>query len=357
MAKITLDGIRHVYRGNVEAVKGVDLEISDGLPIALLGPSGCGKTTLMKIIAGLLTPTEGRVYFDDRDVTNVPPHLRNVGMVFQFPVAYPMSVFDNIAFPLKCAGYSASEIRRRVMEIAELIGIKHLLNIDGMKLPPADRQKVSLARAIVRENLNVLILDEPLTNVPPEERVKLRVLLKNIQNQFMVTSIFVTHDQAEAFTFAKKVAVMKEGRIVQYADMKTLFERPANIFVGFFVGSPGMNILDCTLKEDRLDVGPFAIPISSELRVYLMSQGTRFKLGIRPEHVEVSRKMIQGGIPFKCIVREFVGNVFILTLGKDGVEILARSTDPTIREGEEVWVRFPEDKLRIYDATGDRLLI
>jgi glycerol transport system ATP-binding protein len=278
-------------------------------------------------------------------------------MVFQFPVAYPMSVFDNVAFPLKCIGYSASEIRRRVMEIAELIGVKHLLNVDGMKLPPADRQKVALARAVVRENLNALILDEPLTNVPPEERVKVRILLKNIQSQLMVTSIFVTHDQTEAFTFAKKVAVMKEGRIVQYADMKTLFERPANTFVGFFVGSPGMNVLDCTLEEDRLDVGPFAIPISNELKAYLISQGRKFKLGIRPEHVEASRTMVQEGIPFKCVVKEFVGNVFILTLRKDSIEILARSTDPTIREGEEVWARFPGDKLRIYDATGDKLLV
>ncbi|MCR8454618.1 MAG: ABC transporter ATP-binding protein [Crenarchaeota archaeon] len=357
MAKITLEGIQHIYRGGVEAIKNVDLEISDGLPIALLGPSGCGKTTLMKIIAGLLTPTRGKVYFDDRDVTTVQPHLRNVGMVFQFPVAYPMSVFDNIAFPLKCAGYSASEIRRRVMEIAELIGVKHLLSVDGMKLPPADRQKVALARALAREHLNALILDEPLTNVPPEERVKLRILLKDIQNRLMITSIFVTHDQTEAFTFAKKVAVMKEGVIVQYADQKTLFERPANTFVGFFVGSPGMNVLDCALENDQLTVGTIAIPISDELRIYLMSQGRKFKLGIRPEHVEVSRTTIQGGIPFKCVVKEFIGNIFILTLRKDNLEIVVRSADPTIREGEEVWVRFPQDKIRIYDATGEKLLV
>lgn len=357
MAKITLEGIQHVYRGGVEAIRGVDMEISDGLPIALLGPSGCGKTTLMKIIAGLLTPTRGKVYFDEQDVTAMPPHMRNVGMVFQFPVAYPMSVFDNIAFPLVCAGYPASEIRRRVMEIAELIGVKHLLNVDGMRLPPADRQKVALARALVRENLNVLILDEPLTNVPPEERVKLRILLKNIQTRLMITSIFVTHDQTEAFTFAKKVAVMKEGRIVQYADLKTLFERPANAFVGFFVGSPGMNILDCTLENDQLNVGAFTIPLSEELKIYLTSQGRKFKLGIRPEHIEVSRTITRGGIPFKCVVKEFIGNIFILTLRKDNVEILVRSTDPTIKEGEEVWVRFPEDKIRIYDATGEKLLI
>ena len=357
MAKITLKNIRHVYRGNVEAVRGVTLEIPDGLPIALLGPSGCGKTTLMKIIAGLLTPTEGRVYFDDNDVTAVPPHLRNVGMVFQFPVAYSMSVFDNIAFPLRCAGYPTNEIRKRVMEVAEMIGLKHLLDADGMKLPPAERQKVALARALARENLNVLILDEPLTNIPPEERVRLRILLKKIQSSLMVTSIFVTHDQTEAFTFAKKVAVMKDGRIVQFADMKTLFERPANTFVGFFVGSPGMNILDCTLEEGRLNFGSFSLPISSEVSSYLEKHGKRFKLGIRPENLEVSKSQVEDAVQFRCIFREFSGGVFILALRRDNINIAARTSDPTIREDEDVWVRFPIDKVRIYDESGEKLIL
>ncbi|MCD6312368.1 MAG: ABC transporter ATP-binding protein [Thaumarchaeota archaeon] len=357
MVKVLLENIRHVYRGNVEAVKGVTLEVPDGLPIALLGPSGCGKTTLMKIIAGLLTPTDGRVYFDEDDVTAVPPHQRNVGMVFQFPVAYPMSVFENIAFPLKCAGYPASEIRKRVLEVAEMIGVKHLLNVDGMKLPPADRQKVALARALVRENLNVLILDEPLTNVPPEERVKLRILLKNIQSSLMVTSIFVTHDQTEAFTFAKRIAIMKDGKIVQFADMKTLFEKPANAFVGFFVGSPGMNILDCTLEEGRLNFESFSLPISSEVSSYLEKHGKRFKLGIRPENLEVSKSQVEDAVQFRCIFREFSGGVFILALRRDNINIAARTSDPTIREDEDVWVRFPIDKVRIYDESGEKLIL
>lgn len=357
MAKILLENIKHVYRGNVEAVKEVSLEIPDGLPIALLGPSGCGKTTLMKIIAGLLTPTGGHVYFDENDVTNVPPHERNVGMVFQFPVAYPMSVFDNIAFPLKCAGYNSSDIKKRVLEIAEVVGIKHLLGADGMKIPPADRQKVALARAIVRENLNALILDEPLTNVPPEERVKLRILLKNIQDSLKITSIFVTHDQSEAFTFAKKIAVMKEGKIVQFADMKTLFERPANTFVGFFVGSPGMNILDCTIEEGNLRFATFSIPLKSEVSQYLEKQGKRFKFGIRPENIEIAKSRLENGVLFKCIVREFTGGIFLLTLRRDGTELAVRTSDPTIYEGDEVWVRFPEDKIRIYDEAGEKLLL
>lgn len=356
MAKILLKDVKHVYRGNVEAVKGVTLEIPDGIPIALLGPSGCGKTTLMKIIAGLIVPTEGQVYFDETDVTNIPPNMRNVGMVFQFPVVYNMSVFDNIAFPLKCAGYPSDKIKNRVKEISELIGLSRFLDLNGLKLNPADRQRVALARALAREELNVLILDEPLTNIPPEERAKMRILLKALQKKFMYTSIFVTHDQSEAFTFAKKVAVMKEGRILQYDELRVLFERPANTFVGFFVGSPGMNILTCKLEENKLNFASFSLPISEKLRALLEQHGNEFKVGIRPEYIKLSKSEVPNGIRLKCIVKEFIQNVYILTLSGDGVEIVARTNNPEFKEGEYLWAVLHEDKLRIYDRGGENLI-
>lgn len=355
MAKIGLEHVTHFYRGNILAVDDVNWVISDGCASALLGPSGCGKTTLMKIIAGLLSPTRGKVLFNDRDVSDVSVEERDVAMVFQFPVVYSMSVFDNLAFPLRNRGVPKGEVKKRVIEAAGFLGLSDKLREEATGLGPGDQQKVALGRAVVRENPSVVMLDEPLTDIEPESRVKLRLILKEIQRDLKHTLIYVTHDQTEAFTLAEKVALMRKGKIIQYDHPKVLYEKPKSTFVGFFVGSPGMNILNCTLSGDILDFGEFSLPISS-LKPILEKHGSEFQLGIRPESVQVSKTKRVDWISFKCRVREPGENVYNLGLVLGRNEIIARTKAADILEGDDVWVRFPEDKTRIFDKKGNLII-
>jgi len=361
LAEIKLENVSHIYPGNVEAVKDVTWTIEDGIAAALLGPSGCGKSTLMKIIAGIIHPTKGRVFIDGNDMTTVPIEKRNIGMVFQFPVVYNMSVFENIAFPLKNRGFSSDEIRKRVKEIAELMGLTNLLNVYAPKLDPGTRQKVALARNIVRGELNALIMDEPLTNIPPEERMMVRLAIKNIRRTFKTTTIFVTHDQSEAFSMSEKVAIMKDGKILQYDRSNEVYERPRNTFIAYFVGHPGMNIIQCSLRNMHvLDFGDFSLSISQSMSQAIVTgcKGniSRIYFGIRPEYVIVDKIERPGWIDFECISTEFGENKLILLLKKETTEIQVSVPRFDIKEGDRVWVNFPEDKIRIFDSDGDLIV-
>jgi len=361
LAEIRLENVSHIYPGNVQAVKDVTWTIEDGIAAALLGPSGCGKSTLMKIIAGILHPTRGRVFIGGEDMTAAPIEKRNIGMVFQFPTVYSMSVFENIAFPLKNRGFPSNEIRKRVKEIAELMGLTNLLNTYAPSLDPGTRQKIALARAIVRGELNALIMDEPLTNIPPEERMMVRLAIKEIRRIYKTTMIFVTHDQSEAFSMSEKVAIMKDGRILQYSKLDEVYERPRNIFIAYFVGHPGMNILQCSLRNMRsLDFGDFSLPISQSMSQAIAAacKGNTSKIyfGIRPEYVIVDKVKRPGWIDFKCIGTEFGENKLILLLKKGTTEIQASTSRFDIKEDDQVWVNFPEEKIRIFDSNGDLII-
>lgn len=361
MAEIKLENVSHIYPGNVEAVRDVTWTIEDGIAAALLGPSGCGKSTLMKIIAGILYPTKGKVFIGGNDMTTAPIEKRNIGMVFQFPTVYSMSVFENIAFPLKNRGLPSDEIRKRVKEIAELMGLTNLLNIYAPKLDPGTRQKIALARAIVRGELNALIMDEPLTNIPPEERMMVRLAIKNVRRTYKTTTIFVTHDQSEAFSMSEKVAIMKDGRILQYDKLNEVYERPRNIFIAYFVGHPGMNIVQCSLRNTHtLDFDDFSLPISQSVSQAIVTwcKGSVSKIyfGIRPEYVIVDKTKRPGWIDFRCIGVEFGENKLILLLKKETTEIQAAVPRFDIKEGDQVWVNFLEEKIRIFDSNGDLIV-
>jgi glycerol transport system permease protein len=271
MARIDLTQIAHSYLSRPAdpsdyALRRLDHVWEDGGAYALLGPSGCGKTTLLNVISGLIQATEGRVQFDGRDVTDEPTERRNIAQVFQFPVIYDtMTVFDNLAFPLRNRGVEASRIKTRVHEVAEMLELTGDLKRRARGLAVDGKQKISLGRGLVRSDVAAILFDEPLTVIDPHLKWQLRRKLKEIHERFQLTFVYVTHDQNEALTFADQVVVMYEGQIVQVGTPQALFENPKHTFVGFFIGSPGMNLLPCELDGDAAVVDGARIPISGAL--------------------------------------------------------------------------------------------
>jgi glycerol transport system ATP-binding protein len=266
------------------ALRPLALSCDDGGAYALLGPSGCGKTTLLNCISGLLTPTRGRVSFDGRDVTALPPQQRNIAQVFQFPVIYDtLSVFDNLAFPLRNRRWAAPEVRRRVHEIAEILELQPLLTRRASGLSADVKQKISLGRGLVRPDVAAVLFDEPLTVIDPQIKWLLRRKLKLIHQQLSLTLIYVTHDQTEALTFADQVVVMSGGEVVQIGTPEELFEAPAHRFVGHFIGAPGMNFLACDWQGGASIAG---VPLATTSST-VPGARTALLLGIRPEYVEI----------------------------------------------------------------------
>ncbi len=289
MARIRLTHLRHSYRAAPQAdadwaVKQLDLEWADGSANALLGPSGCGKTTLLNIVSGLLQPTEGAVLFDDRDMTKLPPDARNIAQVFQFPVVYDtMSVYDNLAFPLRNRGLAPVAVDRRVREIADLLDLAPSLQQRAAGLTADGKQKISLGRGLVREDVNVVMFDEPLTVIDPHLKWRLRSKLKELHQRVRTTMIYVTHDQTEALTFADRVIVMNDGIVMQAGTPVELFERPRHTFVGHFIGSPGMNVLPATFEGGVVRFAGQAIEMAAAPKPPAGAQ--RLEIGVRPEFV------------------------------------------------------------------------
>ena len=291
MASITLENLAHSYHPNPRvpedyALKELSLQWEDGHAYALLGPSGCGKSTLLNIMSGLLEPTRGRILFGDKDVTHASTAERNIAQVFQFPVVYDtMTVGENLAFPLRNRGLKAGYIAERVDRIARMIGLEDQLGQKARGLTPDRKQKISLARGMVREDVNAILFDEPLTVIDPHLKWELRTQLKELHREFGHTMVYVTHDQTEALTFAEKVVVMHEGAIVQIGTPQDLFEAPAHTFVGYFIGSPGMNFLPVSIEGTRASVSGHVIDLGFD---YGTPQG-ELKLGIRPEFVTLTK--------------------------------------------------------------------
>lgn len=352
MARVELRNLRHAYSGTPGAFAIEDLSIvwEDGSANALLGPSGCGKTTLLNIVSGLLKPNGGSVVLDGQEVTDQPPKERRIAQVFQFPVVYDtMNVFENLAFPLRNAGVSDKAIRHRVGEIAEILDLAGALKTSAARLTPAEKQKVALGRGIVREDTAAVLLDEPLTSIDPKAKWELRRKLKEVQQQLGITMIYVTHDQQEALTFAESVTVMKDGRILQTGSPETLYNNPESPFIGYFIGSPGMNVLDASLTEQGLDFGPFTIPASSGLRERIAPFGDAFRFGIRPESILTSAQPREGWSPFDVVTIENTGAYKTLTLTAGTIRIKARvPAGVEAVEGREVWVHFPEAEAKFF---------
>ncbi|MBT6612738.1 MAG: ABC transporter ATP-binding protein, partial [Deltaproteobacteria bacterium] len=255
MARIDMQGIAHSYIPKPKqeadyAVKRLDLNWENGGAYALLGPSGCGKTTLLNIISGILDPSEGEILFDNKKVNGLHTRERNIAQVFQFPVIYDtMTVYDNLAFPLRNRKVPEQRVKIRVQEIAEILDLTSDLGKRASGLNADIKQIISLGRGLVREDVSAILFDEPLTVIDPHVKWLIRRQLKQIHEQLDLTMIYVTHDQLEALTFADKVNVMLDGAVIQQGTPEDLFEAPAHTYVGFFIGSPGMNILPCTIEH------------------------------------------------------------------------------------------------------------
>ncbi|MBR2688812.1 MAG: ABC transporter ATP-binding protein [Aquamicrobium sp.] len=340
MARIDLDHIRHSYLPNPQkdtdfALKEVHHTFQDGGAYALLGPSGCGKTTLLNIISGLLHPSHGKLLFNGNDVTNLSTQERNIAQVFQFPVIYDtMTVYDNLAFPLRNRGVPEADIDRKVRETLDMIDLADWARRKARGLTADQKQKISLGRGLVRSDVNAILFDEPLTVIDPHMKWVLRSQLKQLHRRFGYTMVYVTHDQTEALTFADQVVVMYDGGIVQIGTPAELFERPKHTFVGYFIGSPGMNVLPIEVEGKTAKLGSLAIvlPGAPEKTAGAM------ELGIRPEYVRLGRV----GIGVSISKVEDVGRHKVVRARLEGREIAA-----IIGEDEEIPA---EPKLRFEPA-------
>jgi glycerol transport system ATP-binding protein len=326
MARIDLD-LAHAYKANPQrdedyALLPLKMTFDDGGAYALLGPSGCGKTTLLNIISGLVKPSQGGVKFDGVEVTGRTPQQRNIAQVFQFPVIYDtMTVAENLAFPLRNRGASADKIKQRVGRIAEMLEMSGQLNMRAAGLAADAKQKISLGRGLVREDVSAVLFDEPLTVIDPHLKWQLRRKLKQIHHELKLTLVYVTHDQVEALTFADQVVVMTRGRAVQVGSASELFERPQHTFVGHFIGSPGMNFLPATVTPGA--------PAGATL------------LGVRPEYVTLAAPQAEGAVPATITQAQDIGTYWLLTAKlADGSVVRARLTGaqavPTV--GDAVWL-------------------
>lgn len=288
MAEVRLEGITKRY-GTTVAIDSLSVTVRDGEFFTIVGPSGCGKSTLLHLIAGIETPTAGRIVIDGTDVTRHAPPARNVALVFQNYALYPhMTVGENLAFPLRVAGRKTRLDRQRIEDevrrIADLLGLEHLLDRRPRELSGGQRQRVALGRAMIRKP-NVFLLDEPLSNLDAQLRAGMRTELRRLHDEHGMTMIYVTHDQTEALTLADRLAVLHQGRPEQMGTPQTVYDEPATAFVAGFIGYPAMNIWDGEIEDDHLVVGPFRLPLPSGLRRPISESLT--KVGIRPEQVNV----------------------------------------------------------------------
>ncbi len=355
---VSLKSLRKRFADGTEAVRGIDLDIGDGEFLTLLGPSGCGKTTTLRLIAGLEEPTEGTVAISGRDVTWLDPGDRNVAMVFQSYALYPhMTALQNMTLNLTVAGMSKAAAEAKARETARLLDIERLLHRKPAKLSGGERQRVALGRAMVRSPACYL-MDEPLSNLDLKLREQMRTELKRLHHKYRVTTIYVTHDQAEALILSDRVVVLREGRIQQVADPVTIYERPANTFVADFIGSPGINFLNGELAEGTATI------LGRRLEDAHAPGSGPVTLGVRPEDV-ILEAPEDGFVAGKIEFTEPYGGVviaFIALEGADGLlkgrDYIAASVDvhQPIEIGARVGVGFRTNRISLFHAeTGTAL--
>jgi len=356
MAEIQLKSLAHSYSDTPAgpddyAIRQLDHTWHKGGAYALLGPSGCGKSTMLNIISGLIQPSEGEVLFDGKRVNELSPRDRNIAQVFQFPVVYDsMTVYENLAFPLKNNKVPAAKIKTRVQEIAEVLEIEDKLHKKAKNLTADEKQKVSMGRGLVREDVSAILFDEPLTVIDPQLKWKLRRKLKQIHEQFGITMVYVTHDQLEASTFADRIAVMYDGQVVQFGTPTELFEAPNHTFVGYFIGSPGMNIVEVERCSGGVCFGSTVLPLESwQVDILKRMKSNNLKVGIRPEFIEISP--ILSDDTYEANVRdvEDLGTYKIVTLQLGEQELKVRQNeefDASI--GSSVHLSFPKQWLMLY---------
>jgi len=342
MGAIRLEGVEKWF-GDLQVIKGVDLDIEDGAFVIFVGPSGCGKSTLLRLISGLEEASRGKIVIDGKDVTALLPSGRGLSMVFQSYALYPhMTVADNMGFALKTAGRPKAEIREKVQRAAEVLKLEPLLERRPKALSGGQRQRVAIGRSIVREPA-AFLFDEPLSNLDAALRVEMRFEIAKLHQTLAATMIYVTHDQVEAMTLADRIVVLQAGQIEQIGSPRDLYEHPTNLFVAQFIGSPKMNVMPCSAEGDRFHLpghggGTFGRP------------GTPVKLGARPEHITVVTPG-EGHCSGTVEVSEYLGADVMLYVdcGELGILTVRHVGDIKLAPGEQVGLRFDEARAQFFD--------
>ncbi len=359
MARLALDNVSKQF-GNFTAVDQISLALQDGEFVALLGPSGCGKTTTLRMIAGLEIPTSGKVEIGDRDVTELPPRERDVAMVFQDYALYPhMTILDNIGYPLKVRGVGKDELKSRVTAAAASLDINHLLDRRPGQLSGGQQQRAAVARAVVH-HAQVFLFDEPLSNLDAKLRIEARGFLKHLQHEIKVTTIYVTHDQAEAMALADRVAIMDRGKIIQIGTPQQVYRRPQTTFVASFLGNPSMNLLPCRLdlanKQAHLDGAVIGLQSIPEWNAFAtrLRDGEELILGIRPEHITLHSTETPQSFPGKMYVSQPLGaeSLLILRVGDKSVSVRLFTDEPP-RFSDRVWLEPDPKRLFLYRTSGE----
>ncbi|MFE5481789.1 ABC transporter ATP-binding protein [Streptomyces sp. NPDC056527] len=363
MASVTFDKATRLYPGSDKpAVDQLEIEIEDGEFLVLVGPSGCGKSTSLRMLAGLEDVNGGSIRIGDRDVTHLPPKDRDIAMVFQNYALYPhMTVADNMGFALKIAGVNKSEIRAKVEEAAKILDLTPYLDRKPKALSGGQRQRVAMGRAIVREP-QVFLMDEPLSNLDAKLRVSTRTQIASLQRRLGITTVYVTHDQVEALTMGDRVAVLKDGLLQQVDSPRNMYDRPANLFVAGFIGSPAMNLVEVPITEGGVKFGNSVVPVSRDALSAASAKGdTTVTVGIRPEHFDVSGATSKEGLAVSVnVVEELGADGYVYgsaRVGGEDKDLVVRVGGRAVPEkGSTLHVVPRPDELHVFStSTGERL--
>jgi multiple sugar transport system ATP-binding protein len=364
MAGLRLNNVRKVYENGFVAVHGASFDIRDGEFLVLVGPSGCGKSTMLRMIAGLESISDGDLYIGEERVNDVPPKDRDIAMVFQNYALYPhMTVFDNMAFGLKLRKYPAADIKERVEQAGNILGIESILDRKPKQLSGGQRQRVAVGRAIVR-NPKVFLFDEPLSNLDAKLRVQMRTEISKLHGQLSSTMVYVTHDQVEAMTMGDRIVVLKDGYVQQIDTPLNLYNHPVNEFVAGFIGSPSMNFFKGTLHNDGIlrftaEDGAFSLPVAqNHIDAMEGTDGKSVTLGIRPEDISIAHGEDEVTANMTVEVLEVMGNEIVLYASDRSHRLVARiAPQPVPSNGQPVALHFDAAKLHYFDAeTGASLL-
>ncbi|PHA01474.1 sugar ABC transporter ATP-binding protein [Bacillus pseudomycoides] len=365
MAQLSFKNIYKKYDHDVTIVKDFNLEVNDGEFIVLVGPSGCGKSTTLRMIAGLEEISEGDFYIDGERVNDVTPKDRDIAMVFQNYALYPhMTVYDNMAFGLKLRKYSKEEIDQRVKHAAQILGLEQYLDRKPKALSGGQRQRVALGRAIVR-NAKVFLMDEPLSNLDAKLRVQMRAEITKLHQQLQTTTVYVTHDQIEAMTMATRLVVLKDGIIQQVGTPKEVYEKPENVFVGGFIGSPGMNFFKGTLTENAVMIDKWKIEVPEEKMKSLRNKGYANKeiiIGIRPEDFYYGKALLESPhntkITVTIDVSELMGSETYLYSNINGQSFVARvNSSVDVHSQSEMDLALNMDKVHYFDSETEKRIV
>ncbi|MFW9877866.1 MAG: ABC transporter ATP-binding protein [Candidatus Thorarchaeota archaeon] len=356
MVKIKLEKVNKIFDPDVHVLKDIDLEIKDKEFMVLVGPSGCGKSTCLNIIAGLEYVTDGRVLFDEVDVTYIPPKERKVAMVFQSYALYPhMNVRENMGFALKLSKMKKKEIDIRVKAAAELLEISSLLDRKPKELSGGQRQRVALGRSIVR-NPTVFLFDEPLSNLDAKLRIQTRGEIIKLHRKLQITQVYVTHDQVEAMSMADRIAILFDGVFQQIGTPSEVYNKPTNKFVAGFIGSPTMNFWDAKLNNDKIEFGQQEYPIYNDLVKKIKNKNVEeLILGIRPEHIIITPDPHTQSFEVDISVIEFLGAETIVTFEfPDRISgMLSTPGFYDAKMGDKAYISFPTEKIHIFDKNTE----